>query len=159
MKVERNFINSITTKNLKMKCPLIFTLLLITQVSKAKEVTDTVTFWTISYDKTVIISGNIMLARVPTYELTVKEGSLKNLIVSFVYDTGQPTTSSLEIKEKNEILRTIPHDPDMGPYFVVPIKEMIGTHQPNVRYELDFYYSDDRGQKNLKLGTIAFIMK
>ncbi len=128
-------------------------------VLKAGVPADTITFWTISYDKTIIIRGNVILTRSPTYELTVKEGSLKNIAVSFIYDTGQPKTSLLEVKEKNEVLRTIASDPDIGAYFVVPVKELIGTHQPGVRYELDFYYTDDRGQKNLKLGTIIFIFK
>ena len=142
-----------------MKYFLIFIFLLTGLLSKANGVSDTITYWTISYDKTVIVRGNLTLAQSPKYELTVKEGLLKNLTVSFVYDAGQPQGSSLVVKEKGETLRTIQHDPDIGAYFIVPVKELISTHQPNVKYELDFYYSDDRGQKNLKLGTIIFIFK
>lgn len=120
---------------------------------------DTIPYWVIDYDKATIIRGNLNSPATPRHELTVKEDAIKNLIISFVYDSGQPETSSLVVKEKNETLRTIDHDPDMGPYFVVPVKELIGTHQTGVRYELDLYYSDDRGQKNLKLGTIIFNFK
>lgn len=128
-------------------------------VSKAGVSADTVTYWTISYDKALVIRGNVTQAQVPKYELTVKEGLVKDLSISFVYDNGQPKVSSLVVKEKNEELRTIESNPDIGGCFVVPVKELIGTHQTGVRYELDFYYTDNRGEKGRKLGTITFIFK
>jgi hypothetical protein len=141
-----------------MRFSIVISLILACLSSRAGILADTINFWTIRYDKTVIIRGN-ETQRAPVYELTVKEGSLKDLTVSFVYDSGQPKTSSLAVKEKNEILRTIESDPDIGGYFVVPVRELIGTHQPNVQYTLEFYYSDSRGQKDVKLGTIIFIFK
>jgi hypothetical protein len=107
-----------------------------------------------------LLSG-VMLTWVQgaTHEITLNAGAVKDLTISFVYDSNQPTKSSLVVKEKNEVLRTVEQDPVMGPYFVVPVRELIGTHQPNVQYVLDFYYSDDRGQKNLRLGTIIFNLK
>jgi hypothetical protein len=142
-----------------MKFVLAVVLVFTCLSSRAYTPADTITFWTIRYDKTIIISGNVTQILAPRYDLTVKDGALKDLVISFVYDTGQPTTSSVIVKEKNEILRTIESDPNIGGYFVVPVRELIGTHQPNVRYELDLYYSDNRGQKELKLGTIIFIFK
>lgn len=133
--------------------------LLLTTSVRAGIHADTVTYWIVNYDKTTILRGNVNLKQPPRYELTVTGESLKNINVSFVYDAVQPKASSLVVKERNEILRTIEGDPDMGATFTVPVRELIGTHQPNVRYELDFYYSDDRGQKNLKLGTVIFIFK
>lgn len=142
-----------------MRYTLISVLMLVAFLTKADIHPDTVTYWQISYDKTVIIRGNLNSTRPPVHELTVNQGSLKNLTISFVYDAVQPNTSTLTVKEKNEVLRTVAHDPIIGPYFVVPVRELIGTHQPDVRYELDFYYTDDRGQKDLKIGTIIFIFK
>lgn len=126
--------------------------------AQAGMATDTVTYWQIRYDKTVIIQSNVTMAQPSVYEITVKQGVLKDLTVSFVYD-AQPATSSLTVKEKKEVLRTLEPDPVMGPYFVVPVRELIGTHQPNVRYELDLYYNDDRGLKDLKIGTVVFNFK
>lgn len=142
-----------------MKYLLTVVLMLVGLISRANGVSDTITYWTISHDKIIILRGNVALKQAPRYELAVKETALKDLVVSFIYDSRQPKTSSLVVKEKNEVLRTIPYDPDMGAYFVVPVRELIGTHQPNVKYELDFYYTDDLGQKNLKLGTIIFSLK
>ena len=142
-----------------MRVVLIIGLFLIAFPAKAGMRADTITYWIVKYDKTAILRGDLTSKQPPRYELTVNDGLLKNLTVSFVYEAVQPKTSSLVVKEKNEILRTIEHDPIIGPYFVVPLRELIGTHQPNVRYELDFYYTDDKGQKDLKLGTITFIMK
>lgn len=142
-----------------MRYLLAIAFLLTTLVSNANVVNDTIPYWHISYGRTVVIRGNVNSVQPVKHELTVNPESLKDLIISFIYDAGQPKTSTLIVKEKNETLRTVDNDPDMGPYFVVPVRELIGTHQPNVRYELDFYYTDDRGQRNLKLGTITFILK
>lgn len=120
---------------------------------------DTIPYWTITYGKTVIITGNVTEQQSKRYELTVWPDAVKDLVISFVYDAVQPEIGSLVVKEKNEVLRTLELDPVMGAYFRVPVRELIGTHQPNVRYELDFYYTDDRGQKNRKLGTIIFSFK
>ena len=105
------------------------------------------------------MEGNLRSIPTAGQEITVKPDAINDLIISFVYDTGQPKVSSLTVKEGNEILRTVDQDPVMGAYFVVPVRELVGTHQSNVRYELSFYYTDDRGQRDLKLGTITFIMK
>lgn len=142
-----------------MRYLLITVSVLASVVSKANVANDTIPYWHISYGKTVMIRGNANSVQPVKQELEVKPESLKDLTISFIYDTDQPKTSSLVVKEGNETLRTIDSDPDMGSYFFVPVRELIGTHQPNVRYELDFYYSDDRGQKNVKLGTIIFIFK
>lgn len=142
-----------------MRHILFVILLFVTVASKAGIHVDTLTYWDITYDKTTVIRGSLNTPSAPKYEVTIKDGSVKDITVSFVYDAVQPKSSSLVIKEKNEILRTVEGDPEMGPLFRVPVRELIGTHQPNVRYELDFYYSDDRGQKNLKLGTIIFAFK
>lgn len=142
-----------------MRYLLVTAFLLSAFMAKANHAKDTIPYWHISYGKTVIIRGNINAVQAEKHEITVKQESIKAVTISFIYDTGQPKSSSLVVKEKNEILRTVEHDPVMGSYFVVPVRELIGMHQPNVRYELDFYYTDDRGQKNLKLGTIIFILK
>ena len=142
-----------------MRFLLVIAFLLATLVSKATHKNDTIPYWHISYGKSVIIRGNVNAVFATRHEITLKDGVTKELTISFVYDSNQPKSSSLVVKEKNEVLRTVEQDPVMGPYFVVPVRELIGTHQPNVRYELDFYYTDDRGQKNLKLGTIIFILK
>lgn len=141
-----------------MKYIILVIMLVAAFSAKAGIVSDTIPYWNISYGKTVIVQGNFQTAQTIRHELTVKSGSVKDLTVSFVYD-AQPKTSSLVIKEKNEELRTLDQDPVMGPNFFVPIRELISTHQPDVRYELDFYYSDDRGQKNRKIATIIFIFK
>lgn len=133
--------------------------LIISVFARANHVQDTIPYWHISYGKAVVIRGNINTVQAVKHEVTVQQDAVKDLTISFIYDAGQPKSSSLVVKEKNEVLRTVEHDPVMGSYFVVPVRELIGTHQPNVRYELDLYYTDDRGQKNLKLGTIIFILK
>lgn len=120
---------------------------------------DTIPYWHVSYGGDVIIRGNINSPAPAAYELNVKPDAVDDLVVSFIYDAGQPAAGSLTVKEKNDILRTIESDPVMGAYFRVPVRELIGTHQSNVRYELDFYYTDDRGQQNRKLGTVIFIFK
>lgn len=141
-----------------MKYLLLFVFLLAGFVSKANP-NDTIPYWHISYGKTVIVRGNIKSFSQDIHEITIKQGSLKDLTISFVYESNQPETSSLVVKEGKETLRTMDQDPVMGSHFVVPMRELISTHQPNVNYTLDFYYTDDRGQKNLKLGTIIFMFK
>jgi hypothetical protein len=142
-----------------MKYAVILIVLLFPVASKANQVNDTIPYWHISYGKLVIIQGNLRSVPKDKHEITVKPDAVNDLIISFVYDNGQPKSSSLAVKEGNETLRTVHQDPVLGPYFKVPVRELIGTHQSNVRYELDFYYTDDRGQQDLKLGTIIFIMK
>lgn len=142
-----------------MRHLLILAFLFLSIIAKANHGNDTIPYWHISYGKKVIIRGNVNLGSGATHEITLNAGAVKDLTISFVYDSNQPTKSSLVVKEKNEVLRTVEQDPVMGPYFVVPVRELIGTHQPNVQYVLDFYYSDDRGQKNLRLGTIIFNLK
>lgn len=142
-----------------MKYFLLMGLLSAAVTSKANQANDTIPFWTISYGKTVILTGNINSASPGVHELVVKPGEIKDVTVSFSYDSGQPGASLLTVREGKEELRTIEQDPVIGAYFRVPVRELIGTHQSNVRYQLDFYYTDDRGQKDRKLGTITFIFK
>lgn len=142
-----------------MKYAVIFIALLLPTALKANHVSDTIPYWHIRYGKLVIIQGNLRSIPKDKHEITVKPDAVNDLIISFVYDSVQPKSSSLTIKEGSEILRTVDQDPVLGPYFKVPVRELIGTHQSNVRYALDFYYTDDRGQRDLKLGTVIFIMK
>jgi hypothetical protein len=142
-----------------MRFLLLLAFLFVIGIAKATDKNDTIPYWHISYGKTVVIQGNIKSAGDKIYEITLKQGVLKDLTVSFVYGSNQPKSSSLVVKEKNEVLRTVEQDQVMGPYFVVPVRELIGTHQPNVQYKLEFYYTDDRGQKDLKLGTLLFIFQ
>jgi hypothetical protein len=142
-----------------MRHLIILAFLFTSVIAKANHTNDTIPYWHISYGKTVIIQGNVKSKDAKIYEITLKQGPLKDLTISFVYESNQPTSSSLVVKERNEVLRTVEQDPVMGPYFVVPVRELIGTHQPNVQYMLEFYYTDDRGQKDLKLGTLLFIFK
>ncbi len=142
-----------------MKYAVIFIALLFSTTAKAYVGNDTIPYWHISYGKLIVIEGNLRSIPKTKQEISVKPDAINDLIISFVYDTGQPKSSSLTVKEGNEILRTVESDPVLGSYFKVPVRELVGTHQSNVRYELDFYYTDDRGQRDLKLGTIIFIMK
>lgn len=141
-----------------MKYTIVAFLTMIAFSAQARMVNDTIPYWHINYGKTVILQGNLVSAQPGRHELTVKSGSVKDLTVSFVYDV-QPKTSSLVIKEKNDVLRIVDHDPVMGSYFVVPVRELISTHQPDVRYELDFYYTSNQDKKERKLATIIFIFK
>lgn len=139
-----------------MKYTIVAFLTMIAFSAQARMVNDTIPYWHISYGKTVILQGN--LTSYPgRHELIIQSGTVKDLTVSFVFE-NQPHTSSLVIKEKNEVLRTIDHDPVMGSYFVVPVRELISTHQPDVRYELDFYYTRNQDKEH-KLATIIFIFK
>lgn len=142
-----------------MKYFFLVCLVLHSATAFADVVRDTIPYWQVSYGSKVIIRGNIKSVAPADYELTVKPDAVKDLIISFIYDSRQPESSSLIVKEKNDVLRTFESDPVMGAYFQVPVRELIGTHQSNVRYVLDFYYSDDRGQKDRKLATIIFIFK
>lgn len=142
-----------------MKHIFFLCLLLLSGSAFAGAVNDTIPYWHVSYGSNVIVRGNINSPTPKDYELIVKPDAVKDLIVSFIYDSGQPESSSLIVKEKNDVLRTFESDPVMGAYFRVPVKELIGTHQSNVRYVLDFYYTDDRGQKDRKLATIIFSFK
>lgn len=142
-----------------MRYLLLGILLLTSVITKANHAQDTIPYWHISYGKTVVIRGNLNTTSASIHEITLNGGAIKDLTISFVYDSNRPKWSSLFVKEGREELRRVEQDPVMGPYFIVPMRELISTHQPNVRYELDFYYSDDRGQKDLKLGTIIFILK
>ena len=142
-----------------MKYIFCLCLLLLSRAAFADVTYDTIPYWHVSYGSKVIIRGNINSPAPAAYELSVKPDAVKDLIVSFIYDSGQPASSSLVVKEKNDVLRTIEQVPVMGAYFRIPVRELIGTHQSNVRYELDFYYTDDHGQQNRKLATIIFIFK
>lgn len=142
-----------------MRHLLLIIFLFLGTIAKANQGNDTVPYWHISYGKEVVIRGSVNTVAASNHEIILKAGAVKDLSVSFVYEDNQPKTSLLTVKEKNDTLRILENDPEMGSYFVVPVRELIGLHQPNVQYELDFYYTDDRGQKNLKLGTIIFILK
>lgn len=142
-----------------MRHLLISAFLLVSVIANANHDNDTIPYWHISYGKTVVIQGNIKTTADKIYEITLKEGALKDLTISFVYGSNQPQTSMLVVKEGKDVLRTVEQDQVMGPYFVVPVRELIGTHQPHVQYKLEFYYTDDRGQKDLKLGTLIFIFQ
>jgi hypothetical protein len=79
------------------------------------------------------------------------------LNVSFNYDTRGQIDGELEIRTGDKTLRILKSVLKEGGFFVVPARELIDTESKGKRYELDFYYSDDRGTKKLKLGTIIFI--
>lgn len=134
-------------------------LLLFSLTIQAQTKNDTIPYWSIGYGKLVVIEANLRAMPKQKHTLTVKPDALEDLSISFVYASGQPGKSTLTVKERSEILRTFDQHPEMGPVFLVPVRELIGTHQNNVQYELDFFYTDDRGQKNLKLGTIIFNMQ
>lgn len=140
-----------------MRAAFVVILFIVAFSAQANVAGDTI-YWQIQYGKVSILDGNLNSAQPSRYELTVKAGYVKDLTVSFAYNV-QPNTSALIIKEKNETLRTIDHDPVMGSYFVVPVRELISTHQPNVNYELDFYYTTNQNPNERKLATIIFIFK
>jgi hypothetical protein len=140
-----------------MRFLLVALLLSIAVSTQANTVSDTISFWHISYGKTVILEGNDN-TQPGRYELVIRTGSVKDLTVSYWQD-ARPQSSWLIIKEKNEVLRTIEHDPVMGSNFVVPVRELISTHQPDVQYELDFYYKTNHSEREHKLATIIFIFK
>ena len=55
-------------------------------------------------------------------------------------------------------LRTIEQDPVMGAYFRIPVRELIGTHQSNVRYELDFITLTTTGSKIESLQPLSLFL-
>lgn len=118
---------------------------------------DTIPYWQIYYGKVVLIQGNTSQTTIEKREISIKRDVVWELNVSFNYDTRGHFDARLEIKIGERTLTTLKSAINDGGFFVVPTRELIDTKTKGKRYELDLYYSDDRGTKNLKLGTIIFI--
>lgn len=151
-----------------MKKQLITLVLLAwTASSLATVPMDTIPFWNIYYGRVIVIQGNINQTQIDKREIQIKKGNPWELIVTFNYDVGPPDKGELAIKQGGKTLRIMEYERGHGghsrlptngggSFFVVPLKEIIDVKLRNGRWELDFYYTDQRGQSNLKLGTILF---
>lgn len=118
---------------------------------------DTIPNWQIYYGKVILIKGNTTQTTAETKEIRIKKDVVWELDISFNYDTRTQTESELEIKIGDRTLRTLKSVIEEGGFFVIPTKDLIDTKTKGKKYEMDFYYSDDRGTTKLKLGTIIFI--
>jgi hypothetical protein len=118
---------------------------------------DTIPYWQIYYGKVVLIQGNTSQTTAEKREIRIKRDVVWELNISFNYDTRGQIDGGLEIKIGDRTLMTLKSVIMDGGFFVIPTRELIDTKTKGKRYELDFYYSDDSGTKNLKLGTIIFI--
>ena len=118
---------------------------------------DTIPYWHIYYGKVILIQGNTSQTSTEKREIKIKRDVVWELNVSFNYDTRGQIDGELEIKSGDRTLRTLKSVIKDGGFFVIPTRELIDTKTKGKRYELDFYYNDDRGARNLKLGTIIFI--
>src|SRR5688572_30595077 len=115
---------------------------------------DTIPYWHIYYGKVILIQGNTSQTRTEKKEIKIKRDVVWELNVSFNYDTRGQIDGELEIKLGDQTLRTLKSVITEGGFFVIPTRELIDTKTKGKRYELDFYYTDDRGTKDLKLATI-----
>ncbi len=141
-----------------MKKQLItFILITWTISSRATTVLDTIPYWHFYYGKMILIQGNTSQTATEKREIRIKRDVVWELKVSFNYDTREQIDDELEIRTGDTILRTLKSVIKEGGFFIVPTRELIDTKSKGKRYELDFYYSDDKGTKKLKLGTIIFI--
>jgi len=129
---------------------------------------DTIPFWNIYYGKVIVIQGNINQTQPENRYIKIKNGKPWELFVTFNYDIGPPDKGELTIKQGSKTLTVIEYKGGDeghsriptnggGSFFVVPLKEIIDVKLRNGRWELDFYCTDQRGQRNLKVGTIIFI--
>ena len=141
-----------------MKKQLI-TLILVTWTNSSWAIipSDTIPYWNIYYGKVILIQGNTSQTTSEKEEMKIKRDVVWDLTVSFNYDTRGQIDGELEIKIGDETLRTLKSVIKEGGFFEIPTRELIDTKTKGKTYELDFYYSDDRGTKNLKLGTIVFM--
>jgi hypothetical protein len=118
---------------------------------------DTIPYWQIYYGKVVIIQGNTSQTTTEKREIRIERDVVWELNVSFNYDTRGQIDGGLEIRMGDKTLTTLKSVIKDGGFFAIPTKELIDTKTKGKKYVLDLYYSDDRGTKNLKLGTIIFI--
>lgn len=118
---------------------------------------DTIPYWQIYYGKVVLILGNTSLTTTEKREIRIIRDVVWELNVSFNYDTREQNDGELEIKMGDKTLTTLKSVIKDGVFFVIPTRELIDTKTEGKRYELDLYYSDDGGIKNLKLGTLILI--
>ena len=118
---------------------------------------DTIPYWNIYYGKVILIQGNTSQTTTGSREIKIKKDIVWQLTITFNYDTRGPIESELEVKIGDKKLRTLKSQAEEGSFFIIPVAELIDTNMQGKRYEMEFYYSDNRGTKNLKLGTIIFI--
>ena len=139
----------------------------VTIAVQAATAPDTIPFWNIDYGKVVLIQGNINQKQKETREVQIKNGKPWELVMTFNYDVGGHDVGQLTIKQDSQVLKTIKYrkqsipqvripESGGGCFFTVPLNEFINVKSKKQKWELDFYYSDERGQENLKLGTIIF---
>jgi hypothetical protein len=138
-----------------MKSQLIVVLVLSCGV-RASAITqpDTIPNWQFYYGKIILIEGNKSQTTPETKEITIKNGVVSELNVTVNFDTQDYKNSELEIRIRNKKLKELKSLIKNGSFFFIPIKELIDVNSIGKQYELEFYYSDDRGTKNLRLGTI-----
>ena len=120
---------------------------------------DTIPYWRIYYGKMILIQGNTSQTTTEKQERIIRKNVVAELNITFDYDTHGPIDGELEVKTGDRKLITLKSQIKDGNFFSVPTRELIDTKTKGGRYELDFYYSDDRGTKNLKLGTIIFVIQ
>ena len=147
---------------------LTFILFTATITSWATAQLDTIPFWNIYYGNVIVIQGNLNQTETEKRDIKIKKGKSRELVVTFNYDIGPTDQGKLTIKQGDRILKLIEYQREEeghsrlpttggGCFFLVPLKDIIDLKSKNGRWELDFYYNDQRGQENLKLGTIIFM--
>jgi len=124
---------------------------------------DRVSSWTFYFAKLPFMSGGENDPPA-TQELNVKQD--REIMVSLSYEGTPPSSSRLQVRGANgvsleyQFQSQVARDAftptvNQGAQFVVPVNEIVGNPaSENGEVEAEFYYSDDAGVTDLKLGTV-----
>ena len=124
-----------------------------------------VSSWTFYFAKVPFMSGGENDPPAPR-ELDVKPE--RELMVAVTYEGQPPSVSTLHVRTAQGVQRDYQHQVqesqdaftptvNQGSHFVIPLSDVIGSSDASAsgEVEAEFFYSDETGISELKLGTVT----